>query len=100
MLKPIWTYGIQLYGTASNSNIEILQTAQSKILRTITGALYYVRNEDLHRDLEIPMMKEEFKQTQQHYLRKLQTNPNQLTRNLLRTSTNGRLRRAELPPSG
>jgi hypothetical protein len=24
VLKPIWTYGIQLWGTASNSNIEIL----------------------------------------------------------------------------
>lgn len=25
ILKPIWAYGIQLWGTASNSNIEILQ---------------------------------------------------------------------------
>ncbi|MDR1498767.1 MAG: hypothetical protein LBS34_00575, partial [Rickettsiales bacterium] len=25
VLKPIWTYGIQLWGPASNSNIEILQ---------------------------------------------------------------------------
>lgn len=25
ILKPIWTYGIQLWGTASNSNIEILE---------------------------------------------------------------------------
>jgi hypothetical protein len=24
-LKPIWTYGAELWGTASNSNIEILQ---------------------------------------------------------------------------
>jgi hypothetical protein len=25
ILKPIWTYGIQLWGTASASNIEILE---------------------------------------------------------------------------
>jgi hypothetical protein len=25
ILKPIWTYGIQLWGTASTSNIEILE---------------------------------------------------------------------------
>jgi hypothetical protein len=25
ILKPIWTYGIQLWGTASISNIEILE---------------------------------------------------------------------------
>jgi hypothetical protein len=35
ILKPIWTYGAELRGTASNSNIEILQLFQSKILRTI-----------------------------------------------------------------
>jgi hypothetical protein len=25
ILKPIWTYGIQIWGTTSNSNIEILE---------------------------------------------------------------------------
>jgi hypothetical protein len=30
--KPIWTYGIQLWGTASTSNIEILERFQSKAL--------------------------------------------------------------------
>ena len=36
ILKPIWTYGIQLNGYTSSSNIELIQRAQSKILRTIT----------------------------------------------------------------
>jgi hypothetical protein len=35
ILKPIWTYGIQLWGTASTSNIEILERFQSKALRII-----------------------------------------------------------------
>jgi hypothetical protein len=30
ILKPIWTYGIQLWGTASTSNIEILERFQTK----------------------------------------------------------------------
>jgi hypothetical protein len=34
-LKHIWTYGIQLWGTASTSNIEILELFQSKVLRMI-----------------------------------------------------------------
>jgi len=34
-LKPIWPYGVPLWGTASNSNIEILQRYQSKVLRGI-----------------------------------------------------------------
>jgi hypothetical protein len=30
ILKPIWTYGTQLWGTASISSIEILERFQSK----------------------------------------------------------------------
>jgi hypothetical protein len=38
ILKPIWTYGIPLWGTASNSNIEVLQRFQNKDLRSIVNA--------------------------------------------------------------
>jgi hypothetical protein len=38
ILKPIWTYGIQLWGTASTSNIEILERFQSKALRMIVDS--------------------------------------------------------------
>ena len=41
-LKPMWTYGIQLWGTASNSNIDILERFQSKVQRIITDAPWYV----------------------------------------------------------
>jgi hypothetical protein len=43
VLKPIWTYGLQLWGTASTSNIEILKRFQSKALY-ITDAPWYVTN--------------------------------------------------------
>jgi hypothetical protein len=33
ILKPTWTYGIPLWGTAAQSHIEILQRLQNKILR-------------------------------------------------------------------
>jgi hypothetical protein len=38
ILKSIWTYGIQLWGTASTSNIKILERFQSKALRMIVDA--------------------------------------------------------------
>jgi hypothetical protein len=38
ILKPIWTYGIQLWSTASTSNIEILERFQSKTLRILVDA--------------------------------------------------------------
>jgi hypothetical protein len=41
VLKPIWTYGIQLWGTAFNSNIEILQCFQSKTLQSILNTPLY-----------------------------------------------------------
>jgi hypothetical protein len=44
ILKPIWTYGIQLWGTTSNSNIEILERFQSKVLGLIVDAPWYVSN--------------------------------------------------------
>jgi hypothetical protein len=48
IFKPIWTYGIVLWGCASKSNIAIKQRYQSKILRTITNAPRYVTNQTLH----------------------------------------------------
>jgi hypothetical protein len=44
ILKPIWTYGIQLWGSASIPNIEILERFQGKVLRMITDAPWYVPN--------------------------------------------------------
>jgi hypothetical protein len=38
ILKPIWTYGIQLWGTASTSNIDILERFQLKALHLIVDA--------------------------------------------------------------
>jgi hypothetical protein len=38
VVKPIWSYGIELWGCASKSNIVITQRTQSKILRAIANA--------------------------------------------------------------
>jgi len=45
ILKPVWTYGNKLWGTASNSNLETLERFQSKVLRIITDAPWYVPNQ-------------------------------------------------------
>jgi hypothetical protein len=34
VLKPVWTYGIELWGCATKSNIAVIQRYQSKLLRT------------------------------------------------------------------
>lgn len=52
-LKPMWTYGIQLWGPAKISNTNRIQRFQSKTLRAITKAPFYVSNQTLHNDLAI-----------------------------------------------
>ena len=59
ILKPIWTYGIPLWGTECQSNIEKLQRLQNKILRMVTKASWYVPNHVLHTDLQMPTIREE-----------------------------------------
>ena len=53
ILKPNWTCGIQLWGSASNCNLEILERFQSKVLRIITDAMSYVPNAVIKRNLTL-----------------------------------------------
>jgi hypothetical protein len=59
ILKPIWTYGITLWGTASNSNIERSQRYQNKALRAAVNARWYMTNKVIHTDLKVPRSREE-----------------------------------------
>jgi hypothetical protein len=59
ILKPVWTYGIQLCGCTKPSNIAVIQRFQNRVLRNIVGAPWYVRNADRHRNLRLVMVKAE-----------------------------------------
>lgn len=83
VLKPIWTYGIQLWGTASNSNIEILQRFQSKTLRAIANAPWYISNATLHNDLRIATVRNTAKNHSISYEARIEQHPNQLATQLL-----------------
>jgi hypothetical protein len=97
ILKPIWTYGVQLWGSASVSNIEIIQRYQSKLLRKITNAPWYVSNRTLHEDLRVATVKEEIQNFSEKYLAKLEIHPNYLALNLLdNTEAVNRLKRAQI----
>jgi uncharacterized protein YeeX (DUF496 family) len=52
-IRPVWSYGIHLCGCASESNIQAIQRYQNKVLKCIVNTLWYIRNSDLHRELEI-----------------------------------------------
>ena len=95
IIIPIWTYGIQLWGSTSASNIDILQRTQAKVLRSIVNAPWYTRNSNIHRDLGIKPVKEMIKPFRLKYLLKLETHPNELARELLNQPKYRRLRRAD-----
>jgi hypothetical protein len=93
ILKPIWTYGIQLWGTASTSNIEIPERFQSKALLMIVDAPWYVLNTVIRRDLQIPTVKEEICRYSSQYSARLSAHPNDLIVNLIELPDIRRLRR-------
>jgi hypothetical protein len=83
ILKPIWAYGVPLWGKASNSNIEILQRYQNKVLRAIVSAPWYVPNKVTHADLTVPTIREEMTKFNVKYRDKITTHSNGLAFTLL-----------------
>ncbi|KAI5753871.1 hypothetical protein M8J77_004006 [Diaphorina citri] len=93
ILKPVWTYGIELWGCAKPSNINIIQRFQSKTLRSMLGAPFYVSNKTIHDDLKVPFVTEEIKERPINYQKRIPNHPNQLIRTLHEPISNRRLKR-------
>lgn len=54
IIKPIWMYGMQLWGTAKPSNCNIMQRVKNKVLWMITCApSRYITNRQLLKDLNM-----------------------------------------------
>jgi hypothetical protein len=93
ILKPIWTYCIQLWGTASTSNIEIPERFQSKALHMIVDAPWYVPYTFIRRGLQIPSVKEEISHYSSRYSARLTAHLNDILLTLLEQPERKRLRR-------
>jgi hypothetical protein len=93
IFTPIWIYGIQLWGTASTSNIVILERFQSNALRMIVDALWYVPNTVIRKDLQIPTVREEIRRYSSQYSARLSAHPNDLIVNLIELPDKRGLRR-------
>jgi hypothetical protein len=87
-LKPICICGIQLWDTASTSIIEIAERFQSKALRMIVDAPWYVPNTVIQMDLQIPTVKEEIRRYSSQYSAHLSAHPNDLIVNLIELPDN------------
>lgn len=76
VLRPVWIYGIQLWGCTKKSNIQMIQTFQNKVLRSITDAPWYIRNDNLHKDLKVEYVSEIISKYAVNHDRRIQTHVN------------------------
>jgi hypothetical protein len=83
VLQPVWRYGIQLWGCASDSNIQVIQRFQNKVLKCIVQAPWYIRKSDLHRDLGIETVTDIITRLASSHKKKLQNHINSEVSRLL-----------------
>jgi hypothetical protein len=83
IIIPICTYGFELWGCASKSNISIIQRSQSKILRMVVDAPWYVSNATLHAALGISYVQDAIRQKCNKHHTRLETHENPLLNTLL-----------------
>lgn len=86
IIKPIWIYGIQLWGCASKSNIDVIQRCQNIALRTITAAYRFERNNAIHRDMMLPTIADEIQRFARKHETRLDHHVNPLAIQLLDNS--------------
>ena len=67
------------------SHINKIEIIQAKIPRTIANAPWYVRNEDIRRDLGIPTVKEGINRYAEKYKVSIATRPNRLAAETVNT---------------
>lgn len=92
IIRSVWAYGIQLWGSASNSNILKIQRFQSKVLRAAANAPWYVTNAALHKDLQVQTVVEECTKLSDKYHTRLSVHPNELAADLLIAQSRQRLK--------
>lgn len=96
ILKPVWLYGIQLWGAAAKSNINIIERYQAKVLRSMVDAPWFVPNEVIRCDLSVPLVREEIKNVFTRYKNRLHEHSNPLALELTIQPPPSRLKRRQL----
>jgi hypothetical protein len=99
VLRPVWSYGIQLWGCASDSNIQVIQRFQNKVLKCIFQAscYTYIRNSDLHQDLGIETVTDIITRLASSHKKKLQNHINSEVSRLLNVQNNPRRLKRKKP---
>jgi hypothetical protein len=92
IIKPIWTYGIELWGCASKSHIAKMLQSQSKMLM-ITNVPWYMTNQTLHDTLKVPFIKDVIQEKSINHHDKLGNHSNPILQPLLEQQQRSRLKK-------
>jgi len=79
------------------SNIEIIQRFQNKYLRIIVNAPWYITNDILYHDLNVPYVRDEIKKLNQRYVDRLEEHPNTLAIDFMSDAETPRRLKRKLP---
>ena len=77
-VRPIFSYASVVF---AQTDLRKLQIVQNRFLRTATGAPWYMRNTDLHRDIKLDSVKEHCRKLSSSYFDKAESHPNPLVVN-------------------
>ena len=77
VLRPVWAYGIQIWGCTKKNHTEKIQRFQNKVSRSIANAPRYVRVTDLHGDLDVEMVTDIIKKHADSHKRRLEQHINE-----------------------
>ncbi|GFX61174.1 RNA-directed DNA polymerase from mobile element jockey [Trichonephila clavipes] len=82
IIRPVMSYGSQIWGSAGMCHLKKLHTLTNSFLRQIVNAPWFVRNEVIYRDLKIkPFLPHIRNQLSKRFFDKLPSVPNELIRN-------------------
>jgi hypothetical protein len=80
VVLPTMTYASAAWGHVSDAQLHKLQVIQNQFLRRTFNAPWFVRNDQLHREAKVPMLKELLLEIAQRTFEKVKEHENPLVR--------------------
>lgn len=96
LLRPLLLYGCEVWGNTSITNLNKIQSFQNKVLRIAVNAPWFLRNEQLHKELPVPHVSDFIKKCTKRFNLNIKNCDSALTLNIGRKNIHHRLKR-QLP---
>ena len=76
VLPPILLYAARVWGSATNTTIQKVQTLQNKFLRSTCKFPWYIRNQTIHNTLKVDPIRKVIKNFSQNFYNNITAIPN------------------------